>query len=108
MEAQTHRTESVSSEPNSRPHHRGLVRLVGVAAKRVAPILSSVVRLWPDGAAYAAMYTEVLLGKGAGAGWDLQSETKRCTSISSIKATDCVRSGGTPRELVSGDTGSTP
>ena len=75
MEAQTHRTESVSSEPNSRPHHRGLVRLVGVAAKRVAPILSSVVRLWPDGAAYAAMYTEVLLGKGAGAGWDLQSET---------------------------------
>lgn len=74
MEGPDH-MENPNTKPTLRPHQKKLVGFIVRIAKRASPFLGFLVRLRPGLATYAVMYTEMLLGKGAGAGWDMGSES---------------------------------
>lgn len=62
------------SEPLRLFHQVGWGERLGRLGKRLAPGLARIGVRRPALFAYATMYLEVILGKGAGAGWDLRGE----------------------------------
>lgn len=75
-------SERVPFMPIDMFHHRGIGQKLGSAGKKLAPIAARLLMRPPLAPAvrYAAIYLEMIQGKGAGAGWDLRSEARVAAS----------------------------